>query len=251
MEWLIGLGLWYVQHTLSYINLLLVCMSVLFPCCLQWKINVFELNWILRCPQSRHGMGPPMNITTSSKRWSLMKIADSFKCNFLFWMMTSTVKPGWNDPFWTDQPVWKKYFPVCENSYLPLHFIQTEPIRATTYLEDHIFLTSRMVVPDRFHFAGSLLKTAVDHLQVCKHGCLHSWHIVDYHFSQSSYSIRLVFLLAHLQWHVEVIWGETRCWCSGALFATLGVVLTVEFTKLTFGICPNLSMCHAMKKVFS
>ena len=39
-----------------------------------------------------------------------------------------TVKPVFNDPFWKDHPVWKDHFPIYENFYWPLDFVQPEPV---------------------------------------------------------------------------------------------------------------------------
>ena len=42
--------------------------------------------------------------------------------------LRSTVEPVWNDTLWKDCPVWKDHFPICENVYLPLDSVKSEPV---------------------------------------------------------------------------------------------------------------------------
>ena len=36
-------------------------------------------------------------------------------------------------PLWSDHPVWKDHFPICEDFYLPFDSMQTKP-----FLNDHL-----------------------------------------------------------------------------------------------------------------
>ena len=107
---------------LVWINIIFLCLSKI------WSMWLGYDRWFMI---KAYSSGCIIILQLTHTAWKWITLVDR-------------VKAVWKDSLWIDHLVGKDHFPICENFYLSLDFIQAEPVQ-----KDHFFLTSRVIVPHR------------------------------------------------------------------------------------------------------